>query len=156
MSGVAIASLLAGIMLQAPSGPPPAVDITSLAWLAGCWSGTTENRQIEEHWMKPSGGTMLGMGRTVAHGKTVASEFLELRQEGNGVAYVARPSGQAQASFQWVAGDGTSARFENPTHDFPQIISYTLRPDGSLLARTEGVMNGKPRVIDFPMQRGGC
>jgi hypothetical protein len=140
----------------APQAPAAAADIASLQWLAGCWTGTMEGREVEEHWMKPAGGTMFGMSRTVAGGKTVAFEFLELRQQGPSLSYTARPSGQPQASFQWVSGDRTSARFENPAHDFPQVVTYTLKSDGSLLARIEGTSRGKPRAVDFPMRRGGC
>ena len=143
------------VMWGATAGPTP-VHIDSLAWLAGCWSTTAGGRQIEEHWMKPAGGTMFGMSRTVAGGRTVTSEFLELRQDGEGVVYVAHPEGQKRTTFQWVSGDRRSARFENPAHDFPQIITYTLQPDGSLLARIEGVVNGSPRAVDFAMRRGGC
>jgi hypothetical protein len=150
---VVIVLLVAGVL---PQGKPQAVDISSLAWLAGCWTGGSDARQVEEHWMKPAGGTMFGMSRTVGNGKTVESEFIELRQQGKGVAYIAHPANQASASFPWVSGTDTSARFENPAHDFPQTISYTLNPDGSLLARVEGVMKGKRRAIDFPMRRGGC
>lgn len=148
--------MLAWIVTSQSPPAAPAVDISSLAWLAGCWSGTVNGRDVEEHWMKPAGGTMFGMSRTVVGGKTVAFEFLELRQQSAGVAYVARPSGQPQASFQWVSGDRTSARFENPAHDFPQVITYTLRPDGSLLARIEGTSKGKPRAVDYGLRRGGC
>ena len=135
---------------------PAPVSLDSLAWLAGCWTAPSEGRQAEEHWMKPAGGTMFGMSRTVAGGKTVTSEFLELRQDGVGVVYVAHPEGQARTTFQWVSGDQRSARFENPAHDFPQTITYALNPDGTLLARIEGMVDGRPRALDFPMRRGGC
>ena len=143
------------VIWGAAAGPAP-VSLESLAWLGGCWTAASEGRQVEEHWMKPAGGTMFGMSRTVAGGKTVTSEFLELRQDGEGVVYVAHPEGQSRTSFQWVSGDQRSARFENPAHDFPQAITYTLNPDGSLLARIEGVVDGRPRAVDFPMRRGGC
>ena len=150
-----LAWLLAAL-LPAAQAAAPAVDLASLAWLSGCWTGTTPGRQVEEHWMKPAGGTMFGMSRTVADEKTVAFEVLELRQQGAGVVYIARPSGQPQASFPWVSGDATSARFENPAHDFPQVITYTLKPDGWLLARIEGTTKGQRRAVNFPMRRGGC
>jgi hypothetical protein len=148
--------LAVAFALSVAQASPAAVEITSLDWLAGCWTGTMQDRRVEEHWMKPAGGTMFGMSRTVAGDKTVAFEFLELRQQGTGVAYIARPSGQPQAAFQWVSGNRASARFENPTHDFPQVITYTLNPDGSLLARIEGTSKGKRRAVDFRMRRGGC
>jgi hypothetical protein len=156
MTLIAAMTLALAAVLQSAPPAAPAVDIASLEWLAGCWTGAVRGRHYEEHWMKPSGGTMFGMSRTVAGGKTVESEFIELRQQGTGVAYIARPSGQPQTSFQWVSGDRTSARFANPAHDFPQAITYTLNPDGSLLARIEGTSQGQRRAVDFPMQRGGC
>jgi Domain of unknown function (DUF6265) len=156
-SVIAVAVLSLALAQSAAAPPAPtAPDISSLAWLAGCWTGATGGRTVEEHWMKPAGGTMFGMSRTVAGEKTVEFEFLEVRQQGSSLAYIARPSGQPQASFQWVSGTRTSARFENPAHDFPQAITYTLNPDGSLLARIEGTSKGKPRAVDFPMRRGGC
>lgn len=151
MTVLAVLSVMWGVA----AGPAP-VSLDSLAWLAGCWTAPSEGRQVEEHWMKPAGGTMFGMSRTVAGGKTVTSEFLELRQDGVGVVYVAHPEGQSRTAFQWVSGNQRSARFENPAHDFPQTITYTLNPDGTLLARIEGVVDGRPRAIDFPMRRGGC
>ena len=151
MSVFGLVLMLLGGQAAAPSA---SVDIASLGWLAGCWSRATEGRLVEEHWMKPAGGTMIGMSRTIAGGKTVEYEFLQLRQQGSGVAYIAKPSKQAEASFPWVSGDAGSARFENPSHDFPQTITYTLKPDGSLHARIEGTINGAPRAVDFPMRKG--
>ena len=119
-----------------------------LAWLAGNWSFERNGRVVNEAWMSPDGGTMLGMSRTVANGRTVEYEFLLLRQDESGdIFYVARPSRQAQASFKLVRATATEAVFENPQHDFPQRISYTLKPDGTLLAAIEGQKDGKPRRV---------
>ena len=46
--------------------------------------------------------------------------------------------------------------FENPQHDFPQRIIYRLEKDGSLLARIEGVNQGREKGINFPMKRAKC
>ncbi len=128
--------------------------LQTLSWLAGTWSFEKSGRVVTEMWMPPDGGTMLGMSRTVANGKTVEYEFLLLRQEATGeIIYVAKPSGQAEASFQLVRGTSTEAVFENPQHDFPQRITYTLKPDGSLLAAIEGTKGGKTRRVEFPYQR---
>ena len=83
---------------------------------------------------------MMGMSRTIADGKTVAYEFLLIREdEQGGIQYVAKPSGQPEASFKLVKSGPKEVVFENPTHDFPQKISYRLEPDGSLLAELAGV-----------------
>jgi len=107
--------------------------------------------------MKPDGGTMLGMSRTVVQGKTREFEFLQLRSDDNGdLHYVAFPSGQKETWFKLVKFEDERAVFENPEHDFPQRIIYAHKEGGSLLARIEGMSKGKPRSVDFPMQRIDC
>jgi hypothetical protein len=97
---------------------------------------------------------MLGMSRTVANEKTVEYEFIVLRQDANGdIFYVAKPSGQPEASFKLTRGSATEAVFENPEHDFPQRISYKLNPDGTLLAAIDGTKAGKIRRVEFPYKR---
>ena len=76
-------------------GPSPKPRIDALDWIAGCWTMASGQTAIEEHWMKPAGGTMLGMSRTVRDGKTTEYEFLQIRETANGLDYVAQPSGQA-------------------------------------------------------------
>jgi len=128
--------------------------LATLSWLAGSWISDMNGRQHTEQWMTPGGGTMLGMGRTVAGGKTVEYEFLLLLEEANGeINYVAKPSGQPEASFKLIRANATEAVFENPKHDFPQQISYTLRSDGKLTATVEGTENGSTRRVEFLYQR---
>jgi len=135
--------------------PKPALN--DLAWLAGCWESNRKGREISEQWMKPAGGTMLGMARTVAQGKTVEYEFTQIREDKDGALYyVAKPSGQDEALFKLIKLQNREATFENPAHDFPQRIIYRLEPDGSLFARIEGISKGKPRAVDYPMKRAQC
>lgn len=135
----------------------PRTTLSDLAWLSGCWESHREGREINEQWMKPAGQTMLGMGRTVSKGKTVEYEFVQIREDNDGsIYYVAKPSGQSEASFKLIKYQNREATFENPEHDFPQRIIYRLEPDGSLFARVEGTSNGKARGFDYPMKRGQC
>lgn len=100
---------------------------------------------------------MLGTSRTVANGKTVASEFIQIRQEETGdLYYVAKPSDQKEASFKLLRVNPREIVFENRAHDFPQRIIYRFKKKGSLLARIEGLMDGKEKSIDFPMKRVRC
>jgi hypothetical protein len=133
--------------------PAPNATIDQAAWVAGCWGRQGGGRTVEEHWMKPAGGTMLGMSRTVANGKTAEYEFLRIVEQDGTLAYIALPSGQKEATFTLAAARPDELVFENPTHDFPTRIIYQKQPDGSLKARIEGTMNGQPRGIDFPMSR---
>ncbi|HEV2841812.1 MAG TPA: DUF6265 family protein [Chthoniobacterales bacterium] len=133
------------------------VTINDLAWLKGCWTSSRSGRATTEHWLKPEGGTMLGISRTVAEGKTVEFEFMQIREEpGDGIFFIAKPSGQPEATFKLIKGGAREVIFENPQHDFPQRVIYRLQDDGSLLGRIEGVSKGQEKSVDFPMNRARC
>ena len=126
-----------------------------VAFLTGCWKYERGGRLVEEHWMAPSGGSLLGISRTVAGGKVAEFEFLQIRDLPSGLTYIAKPSGQPEASFTATSKASGEIVFENPKHDFPQKISYRLDGD-ALAARVEGTINVKPRSIDFPFSRVNC
>jgi Domain of unknown function (DUF6265) len=145
--------VLAGTFVVAASAQGSPASIDRLAWLSGCWAQTRPDGLTEEHWMKPSGGTMLGMSRTVRSGRTTEFEFLQIKEISGKLAYVAKPSGQSEATFPLKTMTEEETVFENPTHDFPQRIIYRKAADGSVTARIEGTMNGKTRGMDFPFKR---
>lgn len=131
--------------------------IRELSWIRGCWQGDDAGRRYSEQWTAPDGGTMLGTSRTVKGGKTVAYEFILIREnEAGEIHYTAKPSGQPEASFKLIRAGAREAVFENPAHDFPQRIIYRLKEDGSLQARIEGVSNGQLKGVDFPMKKLPC
>lgn len=106
--------------------------------------------------MAPSGDGMLGMSRTVAKGRIAEHEFLQIRVQDGRVVYIAKPSGQPEATFTAAKIGPREVVFENPAHDFPQRIIYRLQADGGIAARIEGMREGKVRGIDFPMKRVTC
>ncbi len=132
--------------------------VNNLRWLSGCWESNNAERNllITEQWMKPAGGTMIGAGRTVKSGKTVDFEFLRIIEDASGVYYVAKPTANKEETrFKLVRATASEIIFENLAHDFPQRIMYRL--DGTkLLARIEGMQNGKLRGVDFPYSRIKC
>ena len=109
--------------------------IARLSWLSGCWQQSKGDRIIEEQWMAPRGGTMLGMGRTVKGDKTGDYEVMRIEEGDGHLVFTAHPSGQEEASFTSVELTNTKVVFENPSHDFPQRVVYRRLPDGSMAAR---------------------
>lgn len=134
---------------------PAVVAVERLAWLAGSWRLERAGRVVEEQWMAPAAGVMLGMSRTVAKGKVVGYEFIQIRVgPGGDLFYIAQPSGQKEAAFRHTALTDHEVVFENPEHDFPKKITYTRKADGSLLAAIEGPRDdGTIRRIEFAYQR---
>jgi hypothetical protein len=98
---------------------------------------------------------MLGMARTVAKGRLVEYEFVQIREgPGGDLFYIAQPSGQKEAAFPIKTLADNAVVFENPLRDFPQSISYTLLADGTLLAAIEGPgPDGQLKRVEFPYQR---
>jgi hypothetical protein len=130
-------------------------DVDALSWMAGCWSFTQGDLIVDEAWLGPRAGLMMGVSRTVRGDRIVATERLEIADDSAGVVYRAWPSRQAPAVFRAVHVSSTSAVFENAAHDFPQRIAYSLREDGDLLhARVES-MDGSDG-FDFPYRRVAC
>ena len=127
----------------------------SLAWMAGCWRQATEGRTVDEMWMTPAAGTMVGVSRTVAGNRTVAFEFLRIHEDGGRLTFTAKPSGQNEASFAVLKIGARDVVFDNPAHDFPQRVMYRLEND-TLIGRIEGTLDGKARSVDYPMRRVDC
>lgn len=149
---LAIALLSLAAHAQAPAAKPTLQDF---AWLAGHWRIEQSDRLIDEQWMAPAGGLMMGMARNVQAGKVREYEFTLLRQEPNGdILYIASPSKQTETAFKLTSLRNDEAVFENPEHDFPKKIVYARQPDGSLLAAIEGPgRDGKPRRVEYPFKR---
>jgi hypothetical protein len=138
-----------------PQTSPSKPTLQDFAWLAGQWRIEQADRLVDEHWMAPVGGLMMGMARNVQGGKVREYEFTLLRQEPNGdIVYVASPSKQTETSFKLTSLRNGKAVFENPGHDFPQKVIYAQQADGSLLAAIEGPgRDGKPRRVEYPYKR---
>ena len=82
---------------------------------------------------------MIGMGRTIAGGKTVEFEYLRIEQRADQIYYVASPKGRCPGTdFKLTRLAGQEATFENPEHDFPKRIIYRKNSDGSLTASIDG------------------
>lgn len=128
-----------------------------IAWLAGCWQGKAGKFEFVEQWMRPGGGVMLGMGRTLMDGKLSSHEAMRIEIDADGsLTFVAKPFDKPEARFPALVRDAGGVAFENPKHDFPQRIIYRRQADGSLLARIEGMRGGQLRGVDYPMQRAAC
>jgi hypothetical protein len=132
-------------------------EIGRLAWLAGCWQSESAEPGSGEQWTPLAGGTMLGMSRTVRHGRTVEFEFMQLRHIADGrLAFIAMPPGRDPTVFPLLRIADHEAVFENPNHDFPQRVVYARDGVTGLRARIEGQVDGALQVVEFPMRRVSC
>ena len=133
-----------GEAMAVPAAAAPAVEktpatIAQVAWMSGGWATSSGS---DERWTTPAGGSMLAVARTLRNGVMSAFEFLCVVERGGTLVYQAMPNGRMPATdFTLTRIEPASATFENPAHDFPKMIRYTLLPGGTL----EAVVGGDPK-----------
>ena len=141
----------AAVLALSVQGP---VQVDQLAWLTGCWRIARGDEVIDEQWMAPRAGVMLGMSRTVRAGRTTSTEFVTLRPVDGGFAYEANPSGQQPTAFSATAISADRAVFENPAHDYPRRIVYERKGDSVLIASIDDGTGAKR--VEYPFRRISC
>jgi Domain of unknown function (DUF6265) len=153
MNGLAVPLLLSLFLPASQERPATAqAKIADLAWLAGDWAGTHGQSTIEERWTPAGGGAMLAVARTIKDDRLAAFEFLRVVERGGGLVYIAQPNGRPPTEFVMTQVAADSVTFENPAHDFPKMIRYTRKADGSLEARVSGAAGERPQVFVFARQ----
>jgi hypothetical protein len=134
-----------------------AAGVEQLAWLTGCWERrTARGAFIQEQWMAPRGGMMMGMARTFVRDTLREYEFVVIREVDGKVQYEAKPSGQPAATFPQRTLTDTLVEFEDPAHDYPQRVGYRRAGADSLIAWIDGTTPQGPRRVEFPYARARC
>ncbi|RKQ96598.1 DUF6265 family protein [Maricaulis maris] len=123
---LALAALV--IAACAPASSALGQDDT-LDWMTGHWRSTGGDPVIEEVWTDSAGGLLLGVNRTRVDGSAVGFEFLRIELAGETGRYCAQPGGRPASCFELVERGASSVRFENPDHDFPNVIAYSREGD---------------------------
>lgn len=134
----------------------PQKKINKAEWLIGTWETKTSRGSIYETWAKLSDDEFSGKSYILKDKDTVAFETIRLVQEQGGLFYIPTVKNQNDGlpvRFAAKTISETQLVFENPQHDFPQIISYTKINADSLVAKISGTKNGEEREQAFPMKR---
>jgi len=130
------------------------LDIAS--WMLGTWENKTERGSIYESWSRTGVNALSGKSYKLNQHDTVAFEMISLVREHDKLIYIPQVSDQNDGQPVRFASTKITPDvliFENPEHDFPQVISYTRVTTDSLVASISGMRNGEERKILFPMRR---
>lgn len=145
--------ILICLALCLTTSPAMTAELDELAWMSGHWRSSTDEGVIsEEVWSDGAGGLMLGTNRTLRGEQAVAFEFMRIvsSPDGTQTRYCAQPGGAAAICFVLVGQSERHVRFENPDHDFPQVIEYR-RDDDALTARVSDLTGAQS--LSFSWQR---
>ena len=124
-----------------------------LAWMSGRWCSGSSDERVEEVWLTPAGGHLLGVSRTLKLDRLSGFEYLRIGLADGVMTYFAQPGGRPPTAFARVDGGADWVRFENTAHDFPQRIEYRRSGD-ALQAEISGPgEGGKELRIPIPYTR---
>ena len=152
-----VAAVLIALAPSVLAAEAPPARVADFAFAAGCWQAVAGDTTMEEQWSRPAGGVMLGNARVLSGGRTVFTEFVEVREKPEGlVMTVALGIGKSPTSFTRIAAGPNEVVFENPAHDFPQRVRYRNDGKDALFARVEGTQKGEAKGEDFPYRRVAC
>jgi hypothetical protein len=146
-----------------PATPVPA-QVSSLAWIAGQWKGTLNDRVIEQHWMTPLGPSMVGMYRNVRDDQPQLYELLAIEQDGEGVAlrikHFAPGAGLTGRQEKDQSMDHALVRLGNREAVFiggaaasPARITFSRPDHDTLLIVVERMRDGAPAATEFRYTR---
>src|SRR5881394_548795 len=92
--------LLGALALIGTRSSSAATDISTLAWMAGNWTGTINGVETEELWLAPKANSMIAVHRDVKEQRTISFEFLRIEATADAITYWASPKGKPAVPFK--------------------------------------------------------
>ena len=130
--------------------------IKTAHWLLGSWEFKTTDAILSENWTKIKDSTYYGQSGVVKSNDTLHFETITLQQNREELTYLTTILGENNdkpISFVLTETTENQLIFENPTHDYPQKISYNHVSKDSLVTETSGVQSGKPSSEKYLMKK---
>jgi hypothetical protein len=111
----------------------------------GHWIYETKENKLYEIWTKNKDGNYVGRSFMLVDKDSVFSETMLLELNRNKIEYkvsVKNQNRNEQVIFKYKEKKNNDLVFENPNHDFPQRIIYSIPKADSFKARIEGNKDG--------------
>jgi hypothetical protein len=130
--------------------------IKAANWLLGNWENVSKDGKLSENWIKINDSTFEAQSLFIKDKDTLHFESINLQQKGEELTYSATVKGQNNdeaIAFKLTISNEKEMTFENPKHDYPQKISYTLVTPDNLVAKISGIQQGKPSSETYSMKK---
>jgi Domain of unknown function (DUF6265) len=130
--------------------------LKTIDWLLGSWENKSENGTMQENWGKINDSLYKGASYFIKEKDTLHKETIGLLQKGDQILYIPTVKGQNNDQpvvFLLTKKTAQQVVFENPNHDYPKKIVYTLITKDSLVATISGTQQGKSSSDSFPMKK---
>ncbi len=130
--------------------------IEKVDWLIGEWQNRYKEGVFTEIWTQKDDSTLTAVSFFIAGKDTVLNEKVTLKEINGELFYIPVVSNQnngKEIPFKLTSVTEKQLVFENPNHDFPQKITYSLITKDSIFAEISGNYKGKQQKIAFPMKK---
>ena len=127
-----------------------------MSWIVGTWERQSTKAITYESWRRLSDRTYEGESYRVSRDNrdTVFAESMLLVEMGREMFYIPKVDENAYpVPFRLTVLEDGKAVFENPEHDFPQRITYSRNPDGSLSVSVETIDREKRIEFNFTRRK---
>ena len=143
---------------------PAKATVDQLAWVTGAWTGTLNDRIIEQHWSAPLAGSIVAMYRSIRANKPTLYELLAIEQEGEGVVLrikhfapgaglVGREAKDQSIDYPLVSLGDRTAVFEGNAGGSPARITFRSPDTSTLDITVAGQRDGKAVATEFKYTR---
>jgi hypothetical protein len=136
------------------------------SWLPGIWENANEFGAMREIWEVVNDSTLKGTVTATTYAaptsddeilvKVDTLETISLEERNGSIFYIPAVKDQNQGlpvKFRLTSSSDSELKFENPDHDFPQLIHYIKVNEDSIFATVSGQFEGQPVEEKFPFKR---
>lgn len=127
-----------------------------MEWLVGEWEQKLPEGTVIEIWKKENDSTLYGKSFFIKENDTIHKESIVLRQQKDDLQYIPIVEGQNNdepITFTMTSDTEANFTFENPTHDYPQKISYKKINATSLMTTISGTQKGKQSQESYSLTK---
>lgn len=130
--------------------------LNKMKWIQGHWEQKLPQGLLVENWKIENDSTYNGETYFITPKDTVHYETIELVQKEDELLYRAIVTGQNNdqpVEFKLTSENDKVFDFENPTHDYPQKITYKKLDATQLTATISGRQQGKSSQESYTMTK---
>lgn len=131
--------------------------LQSLDWMLGEWQYSNQSMVFTEAWEYSTDSMLfVGMGIAYKNEKIVSQEEIRIEMIDGVLHYIVTVKDHNENKaipFRLTNATKNSVTFENPEHDFPQKIEYTLINKDSIHAVVSSSSKEKIRKLEFHFSR---
>ncbi|MBL7724618.1 MAG: hypothetical protein JNK27_10740 [Chitinophagaceae bacterium] len=130
--------------------------VSIFSWLNGHWTMPEKDGTVTEEWKIVNDSLMDGKSDFVKGDSVIPFETIRIFRKDTSFYYEAKAAGQNNeqpVAFKLTSFSDTGFVAENPQHDFPKRISYTLVNKDSIYAFVDGGPQQPDKKSDFYYSR---